>query len=82
MCISDRPIGDDAALKRLEEEEQSRFAHQNVWERLRKKCPKIQAFDYDNPCEILTIKPQDLSLIHICAGQPGEPNHLHVQQIF
>ncbi len=58
-----QPIGDDAALKRLEEEEQSRFAHQNVWERLRKKCPKIQAFDYDNPCEILTIKPQDIGLL-------------------
>ena len=58
-----QPIGNDAALKRLEEEEQSRFAHQNVWERLRKKCPKIQAFDYDNPCEILTIKPQDIGLL-------------------
>lgn len=58
-----RPLSDGAVLRRLEEEEKNQFTHQSVWERLRKKCPKIQAFDYENPCEVLTIKPQDIGLL-------------------
>lgn len=35
----------------------------SVWQRFYKTCPKIQAFDYNGGCEILTIKPQDIGLL-------------------
>ena len=35
----------------------------NVWQRFYKTYPKIQAFDYNGGCEILTIKPQDIGLL-------------------
>lgn len=34
-----------------------------LWEKLRKRYAKIQAFDYAGGCEILTIKPQDIGLL-------------------
>ena len=34
-----------------------------MWARLRRKYPKILAFDYEPGCEILTIKPQDIGLL-------------------
>lgn len=36
---------------------------QEVWEMMRKKYPKILAFDYADGCEVLTIKPQDIGLL-------------------
>ncbi len=36
---------------------------QEVWETMRKKYPKILAFDYADGCEVLTIKPQDIGLL-------------------
>ena len=36
---------------------------QEMWEMLRKRYPKILAFDYADGCEILTIKPQDIGLL-------------------
>ena len=35
----------------------------SVWQRFYKTYPKIQAFDYNGGCEILTIKPQDIGLL-------------------
>lgn len=35
----------------------------DMWEQLRKKYPKILAFDYADGCEVLTIKPQDIGLL-------------------
>lgn len=35
----------------------------HVWQRFYKIYPKIQAFDYNGGCEILTIKPQDIGLL-------------------
>lgn len=34
-----------------------------LWSSFRKKYPKIQAFEYENGCEILSIKPQDIGLL-------------------
>ena len=34
-----------------------------MWEQLRKRYAKIQAFDYADGCEILSIKPQDIGLL-------------------
>ncbi len=36
---------------------------ETLWQRFYKTYPKIQAFDYDGNCEILTIKPQDIGLL-------------------
>ena len=47
----------------LELEEPDILSHQRMWARLRRKYPKILAFDYDDGCEILTIKPQDIGLL-------------------
>lgn len=38
-------------------------SHQRMWARLRRKYPKILAFDHEPGCEILTIKPQDIGLL-------------------
>jgi len=35
----------------------------SVWQRFYKTYPKIQAFDYNGGCEIITIKPQDIGLL-------------------
>ncbi len=34
-----------------------------IWQEFYKRYPKIQAFDYNGGCEILTIKPQDIGLL-------------------
>lgn len=44
-------------------EERETRTHQETWELLRKKFTKILAFDYEDGCEILTIKPQDIGLL-------------------
>lgn len=38
-------------------------SEQEMWDLLRKRYPKIQAFDYADGCEILSIKPQDIGLL-------------------
>lgn len=45
---------------RKEEETKS---EEETWEMLRSRYPKILAFDYEDGCEILTIKPQDIGLL-------------------
>lgn len=47
-------------LKYLQETEELAQDAEKLWEELRKNYPKIQPFDYDDGCEILTIRPQDI----------------------
>lgn len=54
---------DPQILRQLEEAEQKPFSPQELWDDLRKKHPKIQAFDSAGGCEILTIRPQDIGLL-------------------
>ncbi|MEG1902094.1 MAG: DUF6128 domain-containing protein [Clostridium sp.] len=39
------------------------MSHQQMWEMLQKKHTKILAFDYEDGCQILLIKPQDIGLL-------------------
>ncbi len=36
---------------------------ESIWQQFYKRYPKIQAFDYNGGCDILTIKPQDIGLL-------------------
>lgn len=59
-------IGNPQDLERLlreENEEKEESSHQKVWDQLQKEHAKIQAFDYEKGCEILTIKPQDIGML-------------------
>ena len=56
-------LGNPQDLERLEQEEQQSDFPGRLWDGLRKRYPKIQAFDSANGCEILTIKPQDIGLL-------------------
>lgn len=56
-------LGDPMELERLEEEERENTQPRQLWESLRRRYPKIQAFDCNGSCEILTIKPQDIGLL-------------------
>lgn len=47
-------------LKYLQETEDVTADPEKLWQELRKSYPKIQPFDYENGCEILTIRPQDI----------------------
>ena len=47
-------------LKYLQEMEAAASDPEQLWAELRKSYPKIQAFDYEDGCEILTIRPQDI----------------------
>lgn len=47
-------------LDRLEQEETDR---DKLWKKMQLNYAKIKAFDYDNGCEILSIKPQDIGLL-------------------
>lgn len=38
-------------------------SEEEMWTHLRKRYPKVLAFDYEDGCEILTIKPQDIGLL-------------------
>lgn len=44
-------------------EEKDSFTQEEMWGMLRKKYPKVLAFDYADGCEILSIKPQDIGLL-------------------
>lgn len=59
-------VGNPQDLERLQQKEQEELeegSHQKVWEQLKREHTKIQAFDYEKGCEILTIKPQDIGLM-------------------
>ena len=47
-------------LKYLQETEDLSADPEKLWQELRKSYPKIQPFDHENGCEILTIRPQDI----------------------
>ena len=57
-------LGDPEVLEHLRENESQEESQQSViWEKLRKEHTRILAFDYEDGCEILTIKPQDIGLL-------------------
>lgn len=47
-------------LRYLQETEDVTADPEKLWQELRKSYPKIQPFDYEGGCEILTIRPQDI----------------------
>lgn len=47
-------------LRYLQETEALTEDPERLWKELRKQYPKIQPFDYEDGCEILTIRPQDI----------------------
>lgn len=49
-----------AVLRYLQETEDLAADPERLWQELRKSYPKIQPFDYEGECEILTIRPQDI----------------------
>ena len=50
-------------LAELERQEQEGFNQQDIWNQFQCSQPKLNVFDYENGCEILSIKPQDLGLL-------------------
>lgn len=57
-------LGNPAVLERLlQKENQEENSHERVWEKLKREHTRILAFDYEDGCEILTIKPQDIGLL-------------------
>lgn len=66
ICKGDeKPIilGNPQDLENLDMEEDRAADQRSIWDFMRKTHAKIQAFDYENGCEILTIKPQDIGLL-------------------
>ena len=64
--ISDPVIPEPEDLAKLEEldrQERETAARRHLWSRLQNLHTKVLAFDYDNGCEILSIKPQDIGLL-------------------
>jgi len=47
-------------LRYLQQTEDLTADPEKLWQDLRKAFPKIQPFDYENGCEVLTIRPQDI----------------------
>ena len=57
-------LGNPDELERLRQnEDQDENPHSVVWDKLRREHTRILAFDYEDGCEILTIKPQDIGLL-------------------
>lgn len=53
-------LEDPAVLRYLQETESMSADPERLWQELRKSYPKIQPFDYESGCEVLTIRPQDI----------------------
>ena len=53
-------LENEEVLKYLRDTEETAASPEKLWQELRKSYPKIQPFDYDDGCEILTIRPQDI----------------------
>ena len=47
-------------LRYLQETEDLAADPEKLWEELKKSYPKIQPFEYEDGCDILTIRPQDI----------------------
>ena len=54
---------DTARLAELDREENEELADTNIWKKMSDLYTKVLDFDYDNGCEILSIKPQDIGLL-------------------
>ncbi len=59
MMISPE-LENQEVLRYLQETEQKPDDPDALWQELRKQFPKIQPFDYDGGCEVLTIRPDDI----------------------
>lgn len=55
--------GDPAQLAALDRMEKEGASRNYLWDQLMRRYPKVLAFDYDNGCDILSIKPQDIGLL-------------------
>lgn len=55
--------GDPAKLAELDRMEKEGASRNYLWDQLMRRYPKVLAFDYDNGCDILSIKPQDIGLL-------------------
>lgn len=55
--------GDPAQLEALDRMEKEAASQNHLWSQLGRRYPKVLAFDYENGCEILSIKPQDIGLL-------------------
>ena len=71
MSQSVRPVANTApmvspelenpeVLRYLQETEDLAADPEKLWEELKKSYPKIQPFEYEDGCDILTIRPQDI----------------------
>ena len=57
-------LGNPDELERLRQnEDQDEAPHDLIWEKLKREHTRILAFDYEDGCEILTIKPQDIGIL-------------------
>lgn len=57
-------LGDPEELERLlQTEDSDEIPHDLIWEKLKHEHTRILAFDYEDGCEILTIKPQDIGIL-------------------
>lgn len=57
-------LGDPEVLEQLRQKENlADNLHSVIWDKLRKEHTRVLAFDYEDGCEILTIKPQDIGLL-------------------
>ncbi len=57
-------LGNPDELERLrQKEDPDGSTHDMIWDKLKREHARILAFDYENGCEILTIKPQDIGLL-------------------
>ena len=59
VSLPDEPEEDPESGASLDPE----ISAEAVWSSFRKQYPKIDAFDYENGCEILKIRPQDIGLL-------------------
>jgi hypothetical protein len=63
---SDKPDGlqeISEELDQLEQEEKKAQQPELTWQLMQKRYAKVQAFDYEDGCEILLIRPQDIGLL-------------------
>lgn len=55
--------GDPSQLAELERQEMEAVNSDITWNSFQSHYPKLRAFDYENGCEIISIRPQDLGLL-------------------
>ena len=55
--------GDPARLAELDRQERPEASRGSIWNQLQRRYAKVLAFEYENGCEILSIKPQDIGIL-------------------